>query len=40
VLDPIGRRAYELAQTGRVWWARRRHGLAAGGQAVAFGPAE
>jgi peptidoglycan pentaglycine glycine transferase (the first glycine) len=40
VLDPLGRRAYELAQGGRVWWARRRHGIAAGGNAAAFGPAE
>jgi hypothetical protein len=40
VLDPLGRRAYELAQSGRVWWARRRHGIAAGGNAAAFGPAE
>jgi len=40
VLDPLGRRAYELAQRGRVWWARRRHGIAGGGSAAAFGPAE
>lgn len=40
VLDPLGRRAYELAQAGRVWWARRRHGIAGGGSAAAFGPAE
>jgi lipid II:glycine glycyltransferase (peptidoglycan interpeptide bridge formation enzyme) len=40
VLDPIGRRAYELAQGGRVWWARRRHGIADGGNAAAYGPAE
>lgn len=40
VLDPLGRRAYELAQAGRVWWARRRHGIQGGGSAAAFGPAE
>jgi lipid II:glycine glycyltransferase (peptidoglycan interpeptide bridge formation enzyme) len=40
VLDPLGRRAYELAQAGRVWWARRRHGIRGGGSAAAFGPAE
>jgi peptidoglycan pentaglycine glycine transferase (the first glycine) len=40
VLDPLGRRTYELAQRGRAWWARRRHGVAAGGNAAAFGPAD
>jgi lipid II:glycine glycyltransferase (peptidoglycan interpeptide bridge formation enzyme) len=40
VLDPVGRRSYELAQRGRVWWARRRHGIAAGGNAAAYGPAD
>jgi peptidoglycan pentaglycine glycine transferase (the first glycine) len=40
VLDPLGRRAYELAQAGRVWWARRRHGIAGSGNAAAFGPTE
>jgi lipid II:glycine glycyltransferase (peptidoglycan interpeptide bridge formation enzyme) len=40
VLDPLGRQAYELAQRGRVWWARRRHGLRGGGNAAAFGPAD
>ena len=40
VLDPVGRRAYELAQRGRVWWARRRHAIAGGGSAAAFGPAD
>jgi lipid II:glycine glycyltransferase (peptidoglycan interpeptide bridge formation enzyme) len=40
VLDPLGRRAYELAQRGRVWWARRRHGIRGGGNAAAFGPAD
>jgi peptidoglycan pentaglycine glycine transferase (the first glycine) len=27
VLDPLGRRAYDVAQRSRVWWARRRRGL-------------
>jgi peptidoglycan pentaglycine glycine transferase (the first glycine) len=36
VLDPLGRQAYERAQQARVWWARRRHGLADGGSAAAF----
>jgi lipid II:glycine glycyltransferase (peptidoglycan interpeptide bridge formation enzyme) len=36
VLDPLGRQAYERAQQARVWWARRRHGLATGGSAAAF----
>ncbi len=40
VLDPVGRSVYELAQRGRVWWARRRHGIAGGGNAAAYGPAE
>jgi lipid II:glycine glycyltransferase (peptidoglycan interpeptide bridge formation enzyme) len=40
VLDPLGRRAFDLAQRGRVWWARRRHGIADGGNAAAYGPAE
>jgi peptidoglycan pentaglycine glycine transferase (the first glycine) len=40
VLDPLGRRAYELAQRGRVWYARRRHGVASDGNAAAFGAAE
>lgn len=37
VLDPLGRRVYESAQGGRVWWARRRHGLDSGANAAAFG---
>jgi lipid II:glycine glycyltransferase (peptidoglycan interpeptide bridge formation enzyme) len=37
VLDPLGRQAYEGAQRGRVWWARRRNGLRGGGSAAAFG---
>ena len=40
VLDPVGRRAYDLAQSGRVWWARRRHGIAGGVNAAAYGPAD
>jgi lipid II:glycine glycyltransferase (peptidoglycan interpeptide bridge formation enzyme) len=40
VLDPVGRRAYELAQRARVWWARRRHGIAGSGSAAAYGPAD
>jgi lipid II:glycine glycyltransferase (peptidoglycan interpeptide bridge formation enzyme) len=38
VLDPLGRAAYDAAQRGRVWWSRRRHGLAAGNGAAAYGP--
>ena len=40
VLDPLGRRAYDLAQRGRVLWARRRHGIAGEANAAAFGAAE
>ena len=36
VLDPLGRQAYERAQQARVWWARRRHGLATRGSAAGF----
>ena len=36
VLDPLGRQAYERAQRARVWWARRRHGLATEGSAAGF----
>ena len=36
VLDPLGRRAYEAAQRGRVWWSRRRSGLGRGGNAASF----
>ncbi len=36
VLDPLGRQAYERAQQARVWWTRRRHGLATGGNAAGF----
>ncbi len=37
VLDPLGRRAYELGQGLRVRVARRRHGLQGTGSAVAYG---
>jgi lipid II:glycine glycyltransferase (peptidoglycan interpeptide bridge formation enzyme) len=36
VLDPFGRQVYLAAQRARVLWARRRHGLAGGGNAAAF----
>ena len=39
VLDPFGRAVYEGAGRARVWWARRRHGVAGGGNASAFGGA-
>lgn len=37
VLDPVGRRAYEIAQRGRTTWARRRHGARGETGAAAFG---
>jgi lipid II:glycine glycyltransferase (peptidoglycan interpeptide bridge formation enzyme) len=37
VLNPVGRLAYESGQRARVWYARRRRGLAGGGSASAFG---
>lgn len=40
VLDPLGRQAYELAQRGRVWWARRRRGINGAGNASGFGAAD
>ena len=40
VLSPLGRRAYELAQRARVAWSRRRGGVAAGGNAAAYGAAD
>jgi lipid II:glycine glycyltransferase (peptidoglycan interpeptide bridge formation enzyme) len=40
VLSPLGRQAYELAQRVRVQWARRRGGVAAGGNASAYGAAD
>jgi lipid II:glycine glycyltransferase (peptidoglycan interpeptide bridge formation enzyme) len=41
VLDPLGRQTYEVAQRGRVWLARRRHGLGGGGpNAAAYQGAE
>ena len=36
VVDPIGRHTYGLAQRGRVWWARRRHGVSGPEGASAF----
>jgi lipid II:glycine glycyltransferase (peptidoglycan interpeptide bridge formation enzyme) len=36
VLDPLGRQAYERALQARVWWTRRRHGLAGDGSAASF----
>ena len=36
VLDRLGRQVYGAAVAARTWWARRRHGLAAGGNAAAF----
>lgn len=37
VLDPFGRRAYEVAQRSRVWLARRQGGIAGRGSAAAYG---
>jgi peptidoglycan pentaglycine glycine transferase (the first glycine) len=37
VLDPLGRAAYGASQRARVWWSRRRHGLAPSGSAAAYG---
>jgi lipid II:glycine glycyltransferase (peptidoglycan interpeptide bridge formation enzyme) len=36
VLDPLGRQVYGAAQSARVRWARRRHGLSGGASAAAF----
>ena len=36
LLDPLGRITYETAQRGRVWWARRRHGIDGTGNAAGF----
>jgi lipid II:glycine glycyltransferase (peptidoglycan interpeptide bridge formation enzyme) len=36
VLDRLGRQVYDAAVSARTWWARRRHGLASGGNAAAF----
>jgi lipid II:glycine glycyltransferase (peptidoglycan interpeptide bridge formation enzyme) len=36
VLDPLGRQAYIRGQGARVWYARRRHGIAGGAQASAY----
>jgi hypothetical protein len=40
VLDPLGRTAYSLAQKGRIWMARRRHGLGNAGAGAATGADE
>ena len=40
VLSGVGTRAYDWAQRGRVWLARRRGGIAAGGSAAAYGAAD
>ena len=40
VLSGAGRRAYDLAQQGRVRWARRRGGIREGGSAAAYGGAD
>jgi peptidoglycan pentaglycine glycine transferase (the first glycine) len=40
VLSGVGRRAYEVAQRGRVRWARRRGGVTDTGNAAAFGAAD
>ena len=37
VLDPFGRRVYEVARRGRATWARRRHGVRGESEAAAFG---
>lgn len=36
VLDPLGRHTYSIAQKGRVWWARRRHGASGAEGASAY----
>ena len=40
VLSDVGRRAYDVAQRGRVRWARRRGGVRDGGSAAAYGAAD
>ena len=40
VLSGVGRRAYDVAQRGRVRWARRRGGVSDGGNAAAYGAAD
>jgi lipid II:glycine glycyltransferase (peptidoglycan interpeptide bridge formation enzyme) len=40
VLDRLGRAVYETGQRGRVWLARRRHGLDTGGSAATYGANE
>ena len=40
VLSQVGRRAYEVAQRGRVAWSRRRGGISGGESAAAYGAAD
>ncbi len=40
VLDPLGRRAYDLARRGSAMWARRRHGIRGEAGAAAYGAAD
>jgi peptidoglycan pentaglycine glycine transferase (the first glycine) len=40
VLDPVGRAAFEVAQRGRVFVARRRHGLSGRGGSAVAAPAD
>jgi len=40
VLSDVGRRVYEVAQAGRVRWARRRGGVRDGANAAAYGAAD
>jgi peptidoglycan pentaglycine glycine transferase (the first glycine) len=40
VLDRLGRAVYDTGQRGRVWLARRRHGLDTAGSAVTYGASE
>ncbi len=40
VLSRVGRSAYDVAQRGRVWMARRRGGISATGSAAAYGAAD
>ena len=39
-MDRLGRTVYDTGQRGRVWLARRRHGLDTGGSAATYGAAE
>lgn len=35
-IDPLGKAIYDAAVRGRIWWARRRHGLSSGATASAY----